>query len=456
MTVTPPRTHAAPSLTTRVLRGVLLPLALTWFLGTAVALYLASYFTRQAFDRALLDDAFAISANVRSGEHGIELPLSPREVTNMLFDQDEQVFFAVLRPDGSLLAGNQGLTAPLPEEGARHRFSHVVYEGQSLRAVVMNHDEPDVFSVVVAQTTTARGVLIERLLVYSIAPQIVLLVLLATWLWRRIRHELRPLGELRQTLEKRNASDLKPVPVARSSRELEQLGDTLNALLERLAQSASAQREFAGNVAHELRTPLAGIRALADYGLAQQKPEVWREQLKEIATSQARASHLVDQLLALALANERRTGLQQQAVRLDELIRHTVLRHLARADAKGVDLGAKGIDEPVTVQASMALVEGTLDNLIDNALRYGGHTITIELDGRTMSVIDDGPGIPDAAQRDLMERWMQGPEGQKLGEGAGLGLAIVARYAKLLGAELSFAKASEEGGLRVSLAFGPD
>ncbi|WP_431274625.1 sensor histidine kinase N-terminal domain-containing protein [Variovorax ureilyticus] len=269
MTLTPPRRPAAPSLTTRVLRGVLLPLALTWFLGTAVALYLASYFTRQAFDRALLDDAYAISANVRSGERGIELQLSPREVTNMLFDQDEQVYFSVLRPDGSLLAGNQGLLAPLPEEGARHRFSQVSYGGQPLRAVVMNHEGPDAYSVVVAQTTTARSVLIERLLAYSIAPQIVLLALLAAWLLRHIRRELRPLGELRQTLEKRNASDLKPVPVARSSRELEQLGDTLNALLERLAQSASAQREFAGNVAHELRTPLAGIRALAEYGLAQ-------------------------------------------------------------------------------------------------------------------------------------------------------------------------------------------
>jgi two-component system sensor histidine kinase TctE len=246
------------------------------------------------------------------------------------------------------------------------------------------------------------------------------------------------------------------VPVARSSRELEQLGDTLNALLDRLAQSASAQREFAGNVAHELRTPLAGIRALADYGLAQRTPAVWREQLEHIAQSQARASHLVDQLLALALADEGRTGLQREPLRLDQLVQEAVLRHLARADARGVDLGALGLDEAVTVEANAALVEGILDNLIDNALRYGGRTITIELADSTLAVVDDGPGIPPEAQRDLMQRWAQGPAGQKLGQGAGLGLAIVARYAKLLGAELSFAKASDEGGLRVSVAFAPD
>ncbi len=105
--------------------------------------------------------------------------------------------------------------------------------------------------------------------------------------------------------------------------------------------------------------------------------------------------------------------------------------------------------------ANVALVEGTLDNLIDNALRYGGRTITIELAGSTISVVDDGPGIPPETRSDLMQRWAQGPAGQKLGQGAGLGLAIVARYARLLGAELTFAKASEEGGLRVSMAFAP-
>lgn len=447
------RDAAAPSLTARVLRRVLFPLGLTWLVGTAVALVVANYFTEQAFDRAMLDDAYSVSTNVQAGERGIEFLLSPHEVNNVLFDQSETVFFAVQRPDGSLLAGHAGLQAPEPRDGAHYRFSDVSFEGRRLRAVVLNHEAPDAYRVVIAQTTHARAVLVERLLVYSLAPQMVLLALLATWLWRGIGRELRPLGELRRTLEQRDAHDLAPVPVARSSRELEQLGDTLNALLQRIAQSAAAQREFAGNVAHELRTPLAGIRALADYGLAQQAPAVWREQLQNIAVSQARASHLVDQLLALALADEGRTSLQLEPLRLDRLVQEAVLRHLARADAKGVDLGALGLDEAVTVQANAALVEGILDNLIDNALRYGGSTVTVELAGASLAVSDDGPGIPAEAQRDLLQRWAQGPAGQKLGQGAGLGLAIVARYATLLGAELSFGSASDEGGLRVRVAF---
>jgi two-component system sensor histidine kinase TctE len=117
-----------------------------------------------------------------------------------------------------------------------------------------------------------------------------------------------------------------------------------------------------------------------------------------------------------------------------------------------VDVGFEGSMAAV-VFAPAAELRSVFDNLIDNALRYGGRTITVELAGQTLSVIDDGPGIPLEAQRDLMQRWAQGPAGEKLGQGSGLGLSIVSRYAELLGAELRL-DAAEPTGLRVSVAFG--
>lgn len=457
---TPPVTRTAPSLTRRVLRNVLVPLALTWMTGAVIALVIANYFSEQAFDRGMLDDAYALSANVQAGERGIELLLTPREVATVLFDQTDKVYFSVQRLDGTTISGDPDLKAPLPGESSRYRFSDIDYAGQVLRAVVLDHDaEPGLhvpYRVIVAQTTLSRAALVQRLLFYAMAPQVLLLVLLAVWLWHGIRRDLRPLGELQRALDTRDVRDLSPVTVAQTSKELQRLGDAVNALFDRLRYSVRAQREFVGNVAHELRTPLAGIRALAEYGLAQHDTGVWREQLTRVSERQARASHLIDQLLALALADEARTDLQRTPVQLDMLAEQTVLRHLARADARGVDLGARGLDEGgVTVLANEALVEGILDNLIDNALRYGGRTITVELAGRTLSVIDDGPGIPIEAQRDLMQRWAQGPAGQKLGQGAGLGLSIVARYAELLGAELRL-EAAEPTGLRVSVTFGDD
>ncbi|MDQ0074551.1 two-component system sensor histidine kinase TctE [Variovorax boronicumulans] len=447
----------APSLTRRVLRNVLVPLALTWMVGAVIALVIANYFSERAFDRGMLDDAYALSANVQAGERGIELLLTPREVATVLFDQVDKIYFSVQRLDGTLISGESDLQAPLPVNGARYRFSDVTYQGKAMRAVTLDHDaEPGIampYRVVIAQTTLSRTALVRQLLGFALAPQILLLVLLAVWLWYGIRSDLRPLGDLQRALDRRDVRDLSPVAVAQTSRELQRLGNAVNSLFERLGHSVQAQREFVGNVAHELRTPLAGIRALAEYGLAQHDTTVWREQLERVSERQARASHLIDQLLALALAEEARTSLARAPVRLDVLAEQTVLRHLARADARGVDLGARGLDDGVVVMANEALVEGILDNLIDNALRYGGRTITVELAGRTLSVIDDGPGIPLEAQRDLMQRWAQGPAGEKLGQGSGLGLSIVSRYAELLGAELRL-EAAEPVGLRVSVAFG--
>ncbi len=446
-----------PSLRARVLRHVMLPLTLTWLAGSVVTMIVANYFTQQAFDRAMLDDAYSISVNVRADESGrVQLLLTPREVTAVLFDQTESVFFAVLRPDGSLLSGHAGLHPTSPTESMVYRFSDVTYQGKALRAVALHVEiDNEPYQVVVAQTTRTRTALLSRLLVYATLPQTVLMLLLAGWLWRGIARDLAPLNQLQNTLDRRDASDLSPVPVPHTARELQSLGTAVNALFGRLDRSVRAQRQFAGNVAHELRTPLAGIRALADYGLANGEPDVWRQQLVRIATSQARASHLVDQLLALALADEAEAVLQRTPVKLDALVGEAVLRHLARADARNVDLGARGLEDEAdfTVLANAALVEGILDNLIDNALRYGGHTITIELSGggSTLAVVDDGPGITEAQRHDLLARWAQGPDGQKLGQGAGLGLAIVARYAQLLGSELTLDAAGPEGGLRAQV-----
>jgi two-component system sensor histidine kinase TctE len=449
-----------PSLKGRVLRHVMLPLALTWLAGTLVVLAVANHFTQQAYDRALIDDAYSVAANVRVADGKLELQLTPREMGAVLFDQAESVYFAVLDRNGALVSGHAGLNAPGSDDDREPRFSDVDYQGKSLRAVRLHDRRGAVpFDIVMAQSTRSRAALLNRLLVFTVVPQILLLALLALWLRRTIGNELGPLGALQRTLDRRDTSDLSPVAVNASTRELAGLSTALNSLFDRLGHSVRAQREFAGNVAHELRTPLAGIRALADYGLAQSSPPVWREQLERIAASQARASHLVDQLLGLALADEAHTALQRAPVRLDELASQAVMRHLARADAKGVDLGARGLDDETTVLGNAALVEGILDNLIDNALRYGGHTLTIELlpagdgHGPVLNVIDDGPGIAPEAQRELVQRWAQGPAGHTLGQGAGLGLAIVARYAQLLGARLALGNESDAGGLRVSVAF---
>ena len=453
-----------PSLRSRLTRRVVLPLVLTWALGTAIALSVANYFAGQAFDRALLDDAYSIAANVRMGAGGLALNLSPPEVGALLFDQSESVYFAVLLPDGALLAGHAGLRAPPLPEPAPYGFADIRFQGRDLRAVSLRRGEPADFTVVMAQTSASRSRLLQHMLAYSAVPQGLLLLFLAAWLLRVIQRDLEPLAELQRAVDQRDAQDLTPVPpsvtTGASTRDVERLGLAVNSMLARLDESISAQREFAGNVAHELRTPLAAIRAQADYALAHADPAVWREQLQGIARGEARASHLVEQLLALALADEARAGLRLEPIALNELARDVLLRFFPQADAAGVDLGGEGLDEPATVLADAALLEGLLGNLLDNALRYGKAaqprvtvSVACRADATVLSVTDNGPGLSETERAQLRQRWMQGAAGQQLGQGAGLGLAIVSRYAELLGARFSLDAVAGERGLCASVAF---
>jgi len=455
-------TPLKPSLRNRLLRHVLIPLAVMWLFGSALVVAIASYFAQQAFDRALLDDAYLVASHVRraADESGsLDLSLSAQEMSTVLFDQSESLYFAVLVANGALLAGHVGLRPSQLDDNLKPHFDTVEYQGRVVRSVSIHSQQPGDFYVVMAQTTASRDSLLQRLLTFSIVPQLLLLLALAAWLKRAIEDDLGPLADLERAVGRRDARDLTPVPETATTRDVQRLGQAINALLGRIAQSVQAQREFSGNVAHELRTPLAGIRALADYGLRQNDPQVWREQLQGIAQSQERASHLVDQLLALALADEAQQTLEPQPVALDVLVGEAVLRFLPRADAAGVDLGARGVDQPVWAFANGALIEGVLNNLLDNALRYGrspdgdSHITVSVVDAPqtvVLSVIDNGPGVSHEQLKKLTQRWVQGSAGEALKEGSGLGLAIVNAYVRLLGAKVSLQTESPHG-LRVTI-----
>ncbi|HZY20623.1 MAG TPA: sensor histidine kinase [Ramlibacter sp.] len=456
-------TAQPPRLSSRLLRHVLVPLALTWIAGSAVSTGIAYWFTQRAFDRSLLDDAALIASNVQARGGEIELTLSSREMNRVLFDQVETAYFSVQRMDGSVVAGVQELRIPPASGATPYRFQDVELRGDRLRAVTLHRELPLPFDVVVAETTVARNVALQRLIWLSLVPQLLLLLVLGGWLRLAIRSDLRPLSQLQEALGRRSANDLAAIHVEATTRDLATLAAALNALLARLERSVRAQREFAGNVAHELRTPLAGIRALADYGLSQSDPQSWREQLQRIAASQARASRLVDQLLELALALEAEAGLKLEPVALDELVRDAVLRFLPRADAAGVDLGAVGIDVPCSVNADATLVDGILINLLDNALRYGQavdgqpSTVTVSIERAaetvTLSVQDNGPGLPGELQAQLVQRGSQGDTGQLLGQGAGLGLALVSQYATLMNASMALGSGPGGRGWLCSIRF---
>ena len=477
------RSASLITLRQRLLQHVLTPLFVMWCLGTATTVGLAYYFTLKAFDRALLDDAFALSAQVRLQGGDPTLDLSPRELASLLFDQSEKVFFAVQRRDGSLVAGHNGLTAAVmtgstivadtPRTDTPYAFADSVHLGSPVRTVTLAPTAVKPWTTIVAQTTGSRSALIERLLLYSVVPQVLLLVALAAWLLVAIGRDLAPLNRLRLALQRRDTTDLSAIPDAASSRDVAQLTDAANALLGRIQQGIQAQREFTGNVAHELRNPLAGIRALAQYGLQQNDPIALREQLQAIAKSEVRASHMIDQLLALALADEAREQMALTRVNLNEVVEDCVtdmLQRLRQSGGSKVELTVSGLDQPVFAMGNESMLKGCLTNLLNNALAYGSPIALGEPNDNTLprisinvhagadagriifSVVDNGPGLDPGLAKALQQRWARGQGSERAQGGAGLGLAIVARYAELMGATLTLDRDDVSGGLRAALA----
>ena len=447
------------SLRSRLLVRVLVPLAVTWSLGSAIAFSLSSVLADRAFDRSLLDDAYVIAANVVGRDGALVLNMTPHEIDNLMFDLDDTEYFSVYDRAGKMVAGNTDLMGGGARPLGGSAVSDARVNGEVLRIAAFHSDGAQPFEVMMGQTTVSRNRLLLSSLERSLVPQLGLLLLLGVYLWRQISRELRPLGELQRALDRRDSSDLDPIAGQPVSRDVQRLRDAVNSLLSRVGRGVQAQREFAGNVAHDLRTPLAGIRALAEYGLARAEPEVWRQQLHSIVQSEERASRLVDQLLALALADESRDSVKLEPIRVDELVRHLLLTFIGRADAAGIELEAEGLDVPATALASPVLLEGVLANLIDNALRYarGGARPTLlvaierQTSGVLISLTDTGPGLDPQQRAQLMQRWAQGTEGIRLGAGAGLGLAIALRYAQLMGANLGLEVGPQGRGLRATV-----
>lgn len=458
-----------PSLRSRLLWQLVPALLLSWVVGSTISVYTSSYFMQQAYDRSILDDAQLLASHTKLQNGKLVLDAREEDLQSILFDSSETIYYAVEARGGRLIAGTAGLMPHIPgnwTEVPDTLFLDSHWDQKKLKVVVLTRLDPQPYRVAVAVTTGARDAVLNQLTVASLVPRTLLMLALILWFRWVIRRELQPLTHLEESVEERDSADLSPLPeqltTRAATRDVHSLSSSIDDLLRRVALSLEQQREFAGNVAHELRTPLAGVRAAAEFGLAQSDPEQWRKQLQEVLRSEQRASHTVEQLLMLALANEASSGVRMEQLRLNDCVREQVLSWLPRADQLGIELVASGLDEELLVRADRALVEGLLSNLLDNAFRYGrkpegGGTVSVVLSrvaGEVwLSVIDQGPGIPAEQRELLLKRWAQGEEGARIGAGAGLGLSICQRFARLMHAQLVLNAGFDGHGLSASVVF---
>ncbi|CAL1239689.1 ATP-binding protein [Candidatus Methylocalor cossyra] len=290
---------------------------------------------------------------------------------------------------------------------------------------------------------------------HLLAPIAIGLPLLGLALALAIGQGLKPLLEVSRQVARCDAQRLAPLPSRDVPAEIKPLIDQLNGLFGRIAESLANERRFTADAAHELRTPIAAIRAQAQVAQQARDPDTRNHALDGLVRGCERAAQLIDQLLTLARLDAR-AGPPQGHCDLLPVVR-TVLAELAPwAHGRGIALELLG-DESVPVPADETLLLQVLvRNLVDNAVRYSpaGQTVTVRVAAEPravrLEVLDRGPGIP-AAERDRVLGRFYRLAGYE--EGAGLGLSIALRIAELCGARLELLDHPEGPGLCATVRF---
>lgn len=447
--------------------GSLRQLLTLWLVAPLLALIVVSaipgYFlavraANDAYDNGLLDPAIAIANYVRENEDEVEISLPPAAIEALRIDTIDRIFYRVTGPSNELIAGNASIPWPqLAMDATGQSIYSAVLDGQDIRVAAISIPRRNGNVLVqVAETTLKRDRLVQDILVGALTPAVLVAFTAAVLFWFGIRRSLSPLDQLRNEIERRTPGDLGPVPDSGAPLEVKPLVVAINQLLARLAQALEAQQRFIANAAHQLRTPLAGLRT----HVALLKRESGKEDISAlmdmISGETERASHLANQLLTLARAEPGSSlPIARDRINLRELVSQSAQSWVPRSVLRDIDLGFDLHDAPMLGDAH--LLREMLANLLDNALIHtpGGGKVTVrtrtEAPDVVMEVEDDGPGIPLTERERVFERFYRLPG--TIIEGGGLGLAIVREIADRHHARIELLDPPAGSGLLVRVRF---
>ena len=346
--------------------------------------------------------------------------------------------------DGQLVYSSLTEVGP-PQQPPGHHI--VLWEGQSWRVFTTPKDGQ---MVQVAVTTHIRRQHFYELTLWLAVPMLMLVLALTGLNHLVVNRSLRPISRMSDEINHRDVTSLEMLPTDMMPREIAPLGRALNHLLERLDTLLANQRRLLADAAHQLNTPLAAIRLqgqIARRATGEERVAA----LDELDKGIARVGHVVSQLLQLARLEPEAVQPEFAPVQLRDLVTQSVIEFADRASERSIDLGLAHAD-PATVWGDTHSLQGLVDNLIDNALRYcpPGSKVDLELRraGGTvcLEVMDSGPGIALADRKRALERFVR--LGHSQAQGSGLGLSIVDRIVKLHGGTLEL-RETRAGGLWV-------
>jgi two-component system sensor histidine kinase TctE len=418
-----------------------------------------------AYDRTLLASARAIADGLVAEDGQLRANVPYVALDMFAYDSAGRIYYQVLDMRGRLVSGYDDLPGPGPDVPrtddypALARFYDGEFQGHGVRLVSLLQpvSEPEINGVAeirVAETLSARERMARNLLVDTLWRVGLLAVAALLLVWMAVSAALRPLGKLSEAVELRQPEDLRPLPLVATQRELRPLVASLNHFTDRLRSQFERQAQFIADAAHELRTPLAALKARIELGLREQEPQRWHETLEQAGTHTDRVIHLANQLLSLARIESGALSVAEggaQRLDISKLARELGLAMAALAHKRGVALALEA-QQPVWIDGEPTLLSELLSNLLDNAMAHspvGGNVVLRVTDEGVLEVEDDGPGIPEAEREKVFARFYRM---RSHGHGAGLGLAIVGEIIRAHRASIELGQ-GELGGLLVRVRF---
>jgi len=445
------------SLFGEILDWMLTPLLLLWPISLVLTWLVAQNIANKPYDRTLEYNVNALAQLVTVNQHQAQfnLPLPARELLRA--DDRDLVYYQVLGARGEYLGGERDFPLPPEEEIVQPgvvRLRDDTFQGREIRVASMWVPlEPlgaRLALVQVAETLDKRSVLAAEIIKGVMLPQFVTLPLAVLLVWLALVQAIKPLNRLEERIRARRPDDLSPLDTRAVPLEVAPLVASVNDLLARLKDSIATQKRFLADAAHQLKTPLAGLRMQAD--LAQREgtsAEELKQSLRQIGRASMRATHTVNQLLALARAEAGTTAKSRQPCDLARLTMEVVRDSVPRALDRHIDLGYEGAQPGspgVTIEGNATLLKEMIRNLLDNAINYtpssaqrpGMITARVLADpfGRItlLQVEDSGPGIAPA-ERELIFQPFYRALGNDV-DGSGLGLPIAQEIARQHGATI--------------------
>jgi two-component system sensor histidine kinase TctE len=438
--------HPAGGLFIQLVDWMLAPLVIVWPTVVIVSYYATMQLADGPFDRELRSIVLAVAQEAQHPGAGDDDGDRYPALAALRAAPGERFLVQIADPAGRVVAGDSGI--PPASAGGEGPAGEVTFredyaEGERVRIgqvrLPPEGSNADGF-VQVAEPLSRRRALASGVTNVVIVVMIVLIPVMVGLVWFGLYRGLLPLRQLSARIRSRDAEDLSPIPVEDAPEELAPLIESLNDQAGRIERNLEAQRRFVGDAAHQLRTPLAGLKSQAQIALREWPDAAVRQRLGRIEESAEQMGRLATQLLTLARADDLRNRLKASAgVDLDALVREVCGRAADDALARHVSLGFEASKAGAEVRGEPDLLRELFANLVDNALRYSpaGTEVTVRVASgppAEVAVDDRGPGIAPQ-ERDLVFGRFYRVLGTGV-SGSGLGLAIVKTIADLHGASV--------------------